>query len=130
MNEVVAKYAQLTITGVGINKAIDQLRAEFNYPFTRTQVERLRYNELYIKVTEEYNRSVVRKAINELRKGVSDLVPKIIQNITENLEKGNINAVAPALKIMGIENTEEGPKHAQNLTVVLPGARKDIKDVT
>lgn len=130
LDAVAAKAAVLTISGVGIHKQVQLLSEEFGYQFTRTQIKRLEVKDTYIKTLEESKKNIIKKAVAELRQGVSGLVPKIIKAIEVALDEGNIAAITPALKVLGIENLEPDQKQSQNITVVLPGQKKDLKDVT
>lgn len=131
LDEVAAKFATLTMSGVGINKSVQLLSEEFQYNFTRTQVARLEKKDVYIRVVKEYYDSIVKKAVMDLKRGTSNLVPKIISAIEKALDEGNIGAITHALKILGIEQPEaEGAKQAQTIQVIMPGGvKKELKDV-
>lgn len=128
MEQVAARAAVLEMSGVGQNKQVQILSEEFQFNFTRTQIERLRAKDTYLSVVEEYKKNVVKRAVSDLKSGVSGLVPKIIKALEVALDEGNLQAVMPALKVLGIEN-QEPTQQAQNLTVVLPGSRPQEKEV-
>jgi len=128
MDEVATRAAQLDIYNVGINKQVEILSEEFKYKFTRTQVERLKYKEVYARVKEEYTKTIVKQAVSQLKEGTGKLIPKVLKALEDALDKGNISAVTPTLKILGVETAEPETKQAQQLTVVLPGRRE--KDVS
>jgi hypothetical protein len=125
-----ARLAVLHKQGVGENKAVEILSEEFKYKFTRSQLKKFEYKETYLRTIEEYQKKVVKKAVSELKHSTSRLVPKIVKAIEDALEKGNINAITHALKILGIESVEPEQKQAQSITVVLPGKQQtQEKDV-
>lgn len=124
LEQVAAKLAVLEMQGVGENKQVTVLTEEFEYPFTRTQLNRLRIKDTYLNVIEDYKKNVVKKAVSDLKGGVSSLVPKIIKALEVALDEGNLQAVMPALKILGVES-QEPTQQAQNLTVVLPGRQQE-----
>lgn len=125
-----ARLAQLHVEQVGRDKCIQILDEEFGYRFTRAQLDRLTKKEIYNNVKDEFYKSIQKQAVAKLKEGTSSLVPKILKALEEAIEKGNIQAIAQGLKILGIENAEPETKQAQQLTVVLPGAvKKDTRDV-
>lgn len=122
-----ARMAVLELQGVGIQKQVQLLSEEFNFNFTRRQLQtQLSKKESYAKTKEEYTKSVVKAAVADLKRDVSRLVPKIIQALEKALGDGDIKAIPPALKILGIDIQEAvDNKQAQNITVVLPGKRDE-----
>lgn len=121
IEDITAKFATMTMAGVGINKAVELLSKEYEYQFTRTQIERLRKKDVYIRIVKEYEDSLVKNAVIDLRKGTALIVPKILSALTLALEEGNIQAVPHALKILGVGG-EEPVQQAQNIQVILPGS--------
>lgn len=119
---VAAKAAQLQVLGVGANKQVQVLSEQFGYQFTRSQVKRLELKDTYQRVLKEHTESVIKQAVIELKKGTSLLVPKIIEALNKALSDGDIRAILPALKILGIENAVDDTKQSQTITVVLPGS--------
>lgn len=119
--DITAKFATMTMAGVGINKAVELLSKEYEYQFTRTQIERLRKKDVYIRIVKEYEDNLVENAKIDLRKGTALIVPKILSALTLALEEGNIQAVPHALKILGVGG-EEPVQQAQNIQVILPGS--------
>ena len=124
-DKAAARLAILQKLGVGENRIVDTLSEEFNYKFTRAQVKKLEYKDTYLRTIEEYQKKVIKRAVAQLKEMTSSLVPKIVKAIEDALEKGNVNAITPALKILGIESAEPEQKQAQNITVVLPGKSKE-----
>lgn len=126
-DEVAAKSAELTINQIGLVKQIQLINEEFGMEITRRQLERYRKREVYQRVVRDYTETLIKSSVSELRRGMSNLVPKIIAAIEKALDEGNIQAIPHALKILGVENVEP-VQQAQSLTVVMPGAKpKEIE---
>lgn len=128
MEEVAAKAATLAMAGVGINKAVEMLSTEFSFQFTRTQIDRLKKKDTYMRVVKEYKDNIVKSAVAELREGVALLIPKVISALTVALEEGNITAVPHVLKVLGVGG-EEPVQQAQNIQVILPGSTPTEREV-
>lgn len=126
-----ARMAVLECQGVGIQKQVQLLSEEFNFNFTRRQLEtQLRKKDAYARTKTEYVNSVVKAAVADLKSGTSRLVPKIISALEKALDNGDLKAVLPSLKILGIDTQEPTDnKQAQSIQIIMPGKRIE-KDVT
>ena len=128
IDKIAAKMAELTISGVGINKQVQLLNEEFDVELNSRRITKYRKREIYQRIMNEYTEGLVKNAIAELKRETSQLIPLVIGAIKKALEEGNLQAVPHALRILGVgEESKEAP--SQSLTVVLPGMKQE-KDVS
>jgi hypothetical protein len=127
---IAASYARMKMNGVGLQKATDMLSDEFGYVLKRTYVERLETRNTFIEICETFRKNVVKKAVADLKNDVSKFAPKIAKVIENALDEGDLKAITPALKILGIDVQEPETKQNTSITVLLPGAQPKEKDVT
>lgn len=72
-----------------------------------------------IRKLEQEGLSVAR---SKIRLGVAQIADKVLKVINQHLDEGNLQAIAPALKILGI--SEEQPEvQDTNIVVMLPGSQ-------
>lgn len=128
MEEVAAKAATLAMAGVGINKAVELLSTEFEFQFTRTQVDRLKKKDVYMRIVKEYQDNIVKNAKIELQHWASSNISLLTSALTTALKEGNITAVPHMLKILGVGG-EEPVQQAQNIQVILPGSTATEREV-
>lgn len=122
--EIAARLAELELQGHGIHKIVSILTTQYNYRFTRTQVEKMKSEDTYIKVIEGAAQRYVRQAQNRIRSHYSKRAEKIINALDELIDEKNITAIITALKLLGVlEKVEGEQKQAQQLTVILPGKK-------
>ncbi len=126
---IAASYARLKMNGVGLVNATTQLSDEFGYVLKRTYVERLETRSTFIEVCEQFRKNVVKKAVAELKEDVARFSHKIAKLIELKIEEGDLKALTPALKILGIDTQEPEQKATQPVNVYLPGARPKERDV-
>lgn len=78
------------------------------------------YKAYYNQLTEE----VMEDAKAILRHGVSKLAVSALEVIKMQLEeKGNLEAVKVVMKVMGLDQAEEGKKEDTTLNIILPTTR-------
>lgn len=126
---IAAKMAELQLAGVGINKQVQLINQEFGTSINNRTITRYRKREVYTRILDEYTNNIVKNAVSNLKREVSDLIPLVTSALRKALEDGNINAIPHVLKVIGIDS-EVKEQQAQQLTVVLPGATQaQIRDI-
>lgn len=118
-----ARLAEFDILGHGRDQCQKMLSNEFDFNFSRGQLERLRTKDTYVRVKEEHDKTIVKAAVTRLRADTSRLVPKIITAIEHGLDANDLKAITPALKILGIEVIEPQAQQAQAIQVIFPDTR-------
>lgn len=128
-DEMAEKAAQYTIQGIGINKQVDLIAKEYDLLFTRTNLLTLRKHPRYQEVIladKQARLDLVNNAIEmgklELKNGIVNMVPDLIKGMHEQINEGNVKAMALAFKGLGMDLVE-GAKQDQNLTIVIPGIK-------
>lgn len=122
---VAVQVATMAVGGATVTNIAKQLQ------MTRPQIKRILGSDECIAAMQSITREALATAKARIRIGVADLADMVVEVIKSHLEKNNLHAIAPALKVLGI--VEEEPEKAKdtNITVVLPGARKpETIDIT
>lgn len=137
--EMAEKAAQYTIQGIGINKQVDLIAKEYDLLFTRTNLLTLRRHPRYQEVIladKQARLDLVNNAIEmgklELKNGIVNMIPDLIKAMHDQVNEGNVKAMALAFKGMGMDIVEQ-TKQDQSLTIVIPGMKpaqeKEVIDV-
>lgn len=127
--EMAEKAAQYTIQGIGLNKQVDLIAKEYELLFTRTNLLTLRKHPRYQEVIladKQARLDLVNNAIEmgklELKNGIVNMVPDLIKGMHDQINEGNVKAMALAFKGLGMDLVEE-VKQDQSLTIVIPGMK-------
>ena len=124
------KIAEMTIIGANDTKQMATILSDMGVSLTRRQYNKLKKSETYKSVMAEATDTIRKNAVAELVRKTSELVPLIDTALRKALEEGNVQAVPHALKILGLDGKQDDkPQQAQQLVVMLPGAKTE-KDVT
>jgi len=128
-DEQVQKIAMRRARGV----SLEQLEQEFG--MSRPVINRALASDAARSVTLDILRDDATLENAKNRSALAKLLPKAIEKLAAEIDKGNMKAIELALKGSGImiqtEADKNGNKQAQQITVVLPGqvSTKEIKDV-
>lgn len=114
----------LTLQGVGINKAVTALAQKYDLTLTRAKVAKLKSHPKFHEVMEREAEAKVKAATLELKSGMAELVPYMVQQLKKMIGKGNAQAVAIVCKGLGMD-ADTGQKQATSLTVIMPGASEE-----
>lgn len=126
VDELAAQVATLKVSGLGINKIVEQIRSETGWPVTKTYIERrLETRETYQKTLKVLQDGIVKRNVNKYKSRTSELLDLVHSVLLNALQKGDLKAVPLVLKSVGIDLPEQEQKQAQSFTVVLPGKPKE-----
>lgn len=107
--------ATMAVLGTPVAAMAKQLKK------SQSTIRRLMSSDACISAMQQLSRESLAVAKARIRMGVADLADKVVEVLKTHLDKNNLNAIHPALKVLGfVENETEGPKDA-SITVILPG---------
>lgn len=107
------KVAILLVTG----KNISQISKELG--ISRDRIRTLMDSDECIRGVRKLEEEGLRAAKVMIRLGVSKIAKKVLDVIEHHLDNNNLQAVAPALKILGFTEND-APQADQSITVILP----------
>lgn len=114
--------AQLTLSGLGVNKQVEQMAQRYDLTLTRTKLGLIRKHPRYKEVMEREAASIIENNLLEGRLAGSNLLTEVVEAIKKGLKKGDPRFVIAAMKLSGIDIQQEQTKQDQSITVVMPGA--------
>lgn len=121
--------ALLTLRGMGLNEQVKQLREKVNIEVTRTRLISLKRHPKYKEIYTQAANDMVESGQIELKTGAADLVPEVIKCLKAKLQEGDVKAASVVFNILSDKKDEDGPKQAQQIQVILPGAPKPDRPV-
>ncbi len=120
MDLIYERMALLDMRGIGINEQVKNLH-EYDNRITRTRVETWRRHPKYMEFKKTAIEAAYKDSELELKKMAVDLLPVVHDCLKLKLKEGDVKAAALVLGIYSGKE-EDGPKQAQQLTVIMPGA--------
>lgn len=111
--------AKVAILAVGGRK-VTQIAKELD--ISPNRVKRILGSDDCIAHMQSIEREALSAAKSRIKVGTAELADLILDAIKTNLRDGNIQAVMPALKILGLAENDNAPAQDNKLIVVMPGA--------
>lgn len=131
LDELSSQIAMLKVSGLGINSIVKQIQDETGWPITRTYIERrIETHDMYLKTVRALQDGIIKKNVQNFKQKSSEYLELVSKVLLQALEKGDLKAVPYVLKGAGLDLPEQEVKQAQQITVVMPGIAKPVKEVT
>ncbi len=130
MLDIIAiKSAELSLSGVGVQKQAEVISKELNLPLNYKHIERYRTRDAFKNFMLEATEDIRKTAKAEFIRRASNMVELAGDVIMNNLKDNNLNAVTHVMKLVGF-GEEEKATGSQSLTVIMPGAAKPAEKAT
>ncbi len=124
------EVAALMIMGKGEQTIAKILSDKLGQPYTWRNIKRVMESRECKSILSDLSASALTAAKTSIRQQVALLVPEIVDTLKHHLDKRNLQAIAPALKVLGFEAEEKAQANSQ-IIVQLPGAlpEKEVVNV-
>jgi hypothetical protein len=122
------RLAEMVSQGYTAPKCLQVIRDDYDHYATKHSLGNLRRHLAYKEYMNALAEENITSAKNELKVGVSAMVPYILANLKKQIGKGSAQAIGLSLKVLGVENETE-QKQDTSITVVMSGSSNE-KDVT
>ncbi len=121
---IATKVAVLAVGG----KTFTQIAKELSIPTSRAK--KILASDECLRRVREIETEVMQSAKARIRSGVGRLAGEVVRVLEKHLKENNLQAVAPALKILGFSD-QEVAQTDQKLVIVMPGTdTKPVVNVT